>query len=92
MLLPASGPVTYHEPTCGPYDNRVAACFGPETANLHSHIAYNLVSSWTDPGNDVLQAYWAVYHDLFGPGETFEARLVMRSVKAQVCRHQALEA
>ena len=70
------------EATCGPYINRVALSFAHGTAILLAHVAHTLVWSWTDPADDTLQAYWAIYHDVFGPGETSGTRLVMHSVGA----------
>ena len=76
-LLPPSGLEIHLEATCGPFINRVGDSIGTGTANLLASIMQTLVSSWDNPSNDILQAYWALYQDLFGPGEIFDTRIVL---------------
>ena len=86
-LLPPSGLEVHLEATCGPFINRVGDSFGRATASLLAHIVQTLVSSWTDPSSDILQAYWALYQDLFGPGEILVSECIalfgMMSVQVQ---------
>lgn len=49
---------------------------GKGIAILLAQIARTLISSWTNPDSDTLQACWALYQDLFGPGEVPGPRLV----------------
>ena len=79
-LLPPSGLTIHLEATCGPFINRVGDSIGTGTANLLASIMQTLVSSWDNPSNDILQAYWALYQDLFGPGEIFCTRSVLHFV------------
>ena len=81
MLLPPSGLEIHLEAICGPFINRVGDSFGRATASLLANIVQTLVSSWTDPSSDILQAYWALYQDLFGLGEISNTRLQMHSVE-----------
>ena len=87
--MPPSGLKVYMEATVGPFINRVGDSFGRGTASLLTNIVQMLVSSWNDPSNDILRAYWALYQDLFGPGEVLGIRIVVRFMEARVCRHKA---
>ena len=81
--MPASKNVSFDlEATCGPYINRVQDSLPTKTANLLAQIAAVLVCSWTKPSNVMLLAYWALYQDLFGPGEICCTRLVIHSAEA----------
>ena len=98
-LLPPSGHKIHLGATCGPFINRVRDGLGHGTARLLASIVQTIVYSWTFPDDEILQACWALYQDLFGPGETFQivpdlgsTRLAMHSVEACMCRHQAVEA
>ena len=74
--MPVSGLIFHLEATCGPFLNRVRLSLGPGIAILLAQIVHTLISSWTYPHSGLLQAYWALYHDLFGPGEILGPRLV----------------
>ena len=76
MLLPPSGLVIPLEATCGPFINRVRDSLGQGIAILLAQIARTLISLRTNPDSDTVQACWALYQDLFGPGEIPGPRLV----------------
>ena len=51
--------------------------FSRDTACLLAHIAQTIVASWANPSDGIMQVYWALYQDMFGPGEILGTRPII---------------